>query len=107
MEEDSVVINILSIAGAGLIILITGIVFFIFKDYIDKHIQYFLPIPPIAVAAYIFVYNLYQQKSVQLSGQLFMLLKEVLMSVGIVSISFAVFTVLLILFIDVCRKLIR
>lgn len=106
MEEDSVVINILSIAGAGLIILITGIVFFIFKDYIDKHIQYFLPVPPIAVAAYIFVHNMYQQNSIQLSGNVIQLLKEVLMSVGIVATSFAIFSVLLILFIDFCRKLI-
>ena len=107
MEEDSIIINILSIAGAGLILLITGIVFLFFKDLIDKHIQYFLPVPPIAVAAYIFVYNLYQQRAVQLSEKLFEILKEVLMSVGIVSVSFAVFTVLLILFIDVFRKMIR
>lgn len=107
MQEDSVIINILSIAGAGLIILITGIVFLIFRDYIQNHIQYFLPVPPIAVAAYIFVYNMYQQKTVLISGKLSVLLKEVLMSVGIVSISFAVFTILLILFIDVCRRLIR
>ena len=107
MEEDPVVINILSIAGAGLIILITGIVFLIFKDYIDKHIQFFLPIPPIAVAAYIFVYNMYQQEPSQISGNLSVLLKEVLMSVGIMAVSFAVFTVILIFFIDVFRKLIR
>ena len=107
MEEDPVIINILSIVGAGLIILITGIVFLFFKDYIDKHIQFFLPIPPIAVAAYIFVYNPYQQEPVQISGKASVLLKEVLMSVGIVSVSFAVFTVILIFFIDVFRKVIR
>jgi len=107
MEEDSVVINILSIAGAGLLILITGIIFLIFKDYISKHIQFFLPIPPIAVAAYIFVYNMYQQNTIELSGKFSLFFRDVLMSTGIVSVSFAVFVVLLTLFIDVCRKLIR
>jgi len=105
MKEDSIITNILSIAGAGLLILLTGIIFLFFRDYIFRHIRYFLPIPPIAVAAYIYVYNLYQHKEGHLTGSFAEISKELLVSIGITSMSFAVFVGLLIVFINAFRKL--
>ena len=105
MQEDSILTNILSIAGAGLLILLTGLSFLAFRDFISNHIRYFLPIPPIGVAAYIYVFNLYQHKNGDLSHQIYETIKEILISIGIISFSFAVFVVLLILFIGNMRKL--
>ena len=105
MKEDSIIINILSIAGAGLLLLLTGIVFLIFRDYISKHIRFFLPIPPVGVAAYIYVYNLYLHNGGRIAGNLSSTAKEVFLSVIIVSLSFAVFVVLLIIFINFFRNL--
>jgi len=105
MKEDSILTNILSIAGSGLLLLLTGLVFLIFRDYISKHIRFFLPIPPVGVAAYIYVYNLYLQNGNRFAGNFSSMAKEVFLSVIAVSISFAVFVVLLIIFINFFRNL--
>lgn len=105
MKEDSILTNILSIAGSGLLLLLTGLVFLIFRDYISKHIRFFLPIPPVGVAAYIYVYNLYLQNGNRFAGNFSSMAKEVFLSVIAVSISFAVFAVLLIIFINFFRNL--
>jgi len=52
-------INILSIAGIGLLMLLTGLLLFVFQDSIAQHRRFFLPIPPLGVAAYVFVFNLF------------------------------------------------
>ena len=44
-------INILTIAGTGLMMLLTGLVLFFFEG----------SIPPLGVAAYVFVFNLFQR----------------------------------------------
>ena len=105
MQEDSMLTNILSIAGAGLLIFLTGIAFLVFREFIHKNIRYFLPLPPIGVAAYIYVYNFYQHYNGDIGGNSSGVIKEILLSVGIIAISFAVFVGLLILFIDNIRKL--
>ena len=106
MKENSTITNILSIAGAGLLIFISGLFFLLFKDFTGRNIRYFLPLPPIAVAAYIYVFNLYQHNNGELSGNISGLVREIAMSIGVISISFAAFTGLLILFINIFRKFI-
>jgi hypothetical protein len=105
MQDDSVITNILSIAGAGLLLLLTGLSFLFFRDFISRNIRYFLPIPPIGVAAYIYVFNLYQHNNGDLMGRLTGIIKEILLSVGIVSLTFAAFVTLLIFFISTMRRL--
>ncbi len=105
MQDDSTLTNILSITGAGFLILLTGLSFLLFRDFISKHIRYFLPIPPIGVAAYIYVFNLYQYYNGDLTDSLSGTLKEILLSIGIMSISFTAFVVLLVLIIGTTRKL--
>lgn len=48
--------NILCVILSGLFMTLLGIVLFFFKD--QMVLRYFLPIPPIAVASYVFVFNL-------------------------------------------------
>jgi hypothetical protein len=106
MQDDSTLINILSIAGAGLIILLTGLSFLFFRDFITKNIRLFLPIPPIGVAAYIYIVNLYQHHNGDLTDRFSATIGEILLSVGIVSLTYTAFIVVLILFINGIRKLI-
>ena len=65
---------------------------------------FFLPIPPIGVAAYIYVFNLYQHNHGNLPSRLSGTVKEIILSVGVIAGTFAVFVVLLILFINTVRK---
>ena len=50
-------INILSIAGIGLLMLVTGLLLLAFQDSIAQYRRFFLPVPPLGVAAYVFVFN--------------------------------------------------
>jgi hypothetical protein len=104
MQEDSTLTNILSITGAGLLILLTGLSFLFFRDFISKNIRYFLPIPPIGVAAYIYVFNLFQHNEGDFSGSIAVTIKEILLSVSIVAFTFTTFVLFLILFINAIRK---
>jgi hypothetical protein len=104
MQEDSTLTNILSITGAGLLILLTGFSFLFFRDFISKNIRYFLPIPPIGVAAYIYVFNLYQHNDGDFAGSIAETIKEILLSVSIVAFTFTTFVLFLILFINTVRK---
>lgn len=105
MHEDPTLTNILSIAGAGLLILVTGLSFLFFRDFIARHIRYFLPIPPIGVAAYIYVFNLYQHNNGNMTVRLSGTIKEIFLSVGVTSLTFGVFVVFLIMFISTFRKI--
>lgn len=49
-------INILCVILSGLFMMFLGLILFLFKD--QMILRYFLPIPPIAVASYVFVFNL-------------------------------------------------
>lgn len=62
MENEILKINIMSIAISGLVMMLAGVMLYIFKDHLTGgSIRFFLPIPPVAVAAYIFVFNVYKQ----------------------------------------------
>lgn len=104
MKDSTLETNILSIAGAGLIILMTGVFFFIFKDPIQKNIRFFLPIPPLAVAAYIFVFNMFVHFDGTLPEKTWDTAREILYSTVISSITFFIFTLFLVIIIGFVRR---
>ncbi len=105
MQKDPNLTIIILIAGAGLIIFLTGLGFLFLRDFVSRNIRYFLPLPPVSVAAYIYVYNLYQHNDGVLPEKISEVSKELIVSVGITSFSFAAFAGLLILFVSAVRKL--
>ena len=60
MEEDFLKLNMLTIAASGFLILLTGVLLYVFRDPVSRNLSFFLPIPPIGVAAYIFVFNMFR-----------------------------------------------
>ena len=40
--------------------LLTGLFLYLFRDFVSQNIRFFLPIPPLGVAAYVFVFNLFR-----------------------------------------------
>jgi hypothetical protein len=93
-------INILSIAGIGLLMLLTGLLLFVFQDSIAQHRRFFLPIPPLGVAAYVFVFNLFDHYNGKLSESPWLTITEVASGTAIAGAVFFVFTLLLIVSID-------
>jgi hypothetical protein len=89
-------INIVAIASSGLLMLLTGLFLYLYKDAVARNMRFFLPIPPIGVAAYVFVFNMFGHYDGRLPGNLWLMLREVLLGTVISTTLFCVFTVAII-----------
>ncbi len=104
MQQDVLRTNMLAIAVAGLLMFLTGILLYIFRDNISDNVRFFLPIPPLGVASYIFVFNMYTHYNGSLPEGNWATTKEILYSSVIAGVAFGVFTFLLIYIIDVLKR---
>lgn len=104
MNQDILKINTLSIAVAGFLILLTGIILYFFRNDISDNIRFFMPLPPLAVAAYIFVFNLYSHYDGTLPEGTWGTAKEIIYGTAVAAIAFGVFTVLLVVIIDYFKR---
>ena len=104
MEKELLKINILSIAVSGLLMLLAGLILYLFKATVSNHIRFFLPIPPLGVAAYVFVFNMFKYYNGSLPEKKWDTLVEILYSTAIASIVFCVFTILLVVSIDYIKR---
>jgi hypothetical protein len=94
MEEDLLKLNMLTITASGLLMLLSGIVLYLFRDSVSNNLRFFLPIPPIGVAAYIYVFNMFRHYQGHLPENLAGTLREVVISSFFVLGVFAVFVIL-------------
>lgn len=104
MNPDIIKTNTLSIAVAGLLILLTGITLYLFRDEVYDNIRFFMPIPPLAVAAYIFVFNMYSHYDGNLPPGNWAAVKEILYSTAIAAIAFGVFATLIVVIINFIKR---
>lgn len=95
MNTEVLKINMLAIAIAGLLILLTGITLYIFREQIAGNVRYFLPVPPLGVAAYIFVFNMYNHYDGHLPEGNWIAAKEIIYGTVIAATSFGLFTLLI------------
>ena len=105
MENEILKINILSIAISGLLMLIAGIVLYYFKDQLTGgEIRFFLPIPPIGVAAYIFVFNMFKHTQGSMPGKA-AILSEMLIATMVSGFFFFIFTAILVFLIHFLKNM--
>ena len=104
MDQEVLRTNMLAIAVAGLLMLLTGVLLYIFRDYVSHNARFFLPIPPLGVASYIFVFNMYSYYDGYLPGGTWSTAKEILLSTAVAALAFGLFTFLLIFIIDIIKK---
>ena len=104
MNPEVLKTNMLSIAVAGLLILLTGIILYLFRDQVSDNVRFFMPIPPLGVAAYIFVFNMYAHYEGKLPAGSWLAVKEILLSTAIAALSFGVFALLIMMIIDFLKK---
>jgi hypothetical protein len=95
MNPELLKTNTLSIAVAGLLILLMGIVLYLFRDQFAGNVRFFMPIPPLAVAAYIFVFNMYNHYGGRLPEGQWVAAREILFSTAIAALSFGVIAILI------------
>lgn len=104
MNPEILKTNMLSIAAAGFLILLTGTALYLLRDQISENVRFFLPIPPLGVAAYIFVFNMYNHYDGHLPKEYWVAAKEIFYSTAIAAISFGVFALLLVAIISFMRR---
>ena len=104
MEQEVLKTNLLSIAVAGLLMALTGILLYIFRDELAGNARYVMPIPPLSVASYIFVFNMYQHYSGSLPGSSLATIKEILISTAVAAFFFGIFSLLLVFIISLVKR---
>jgi len=92
--------TILSIIFMGLVILLAGVALLVWKNQVAPYMRYLLPIPPIGVASYVFVYNMFSKYGGTKPGPLSDIFREILWASTISSVFFFVFTVVLVFMVD-------
>ncbi|NUM46273.1 MAG: hypothetical protein HUU38_16340 [Anaerolineales bacterium] len=97
-------INLFAIIGFGLLVCLFGLMLFFFRTQIAPYLRYFLPLPPLGVAAYVFVFNLYGFFGGQMPANKMTLVKELLIGTGVMTLIFGLTTLLLVLFLEITRR---
>ena len=80
MNDEMLKVNILSITSAGLLMLLTGLLLYVFRDVVSRNVRFFLPVPPLGVAAYVFVFNLFAFYNGNLPGNFWDTVRGVVIS---------------------------
>ena len=105
MQEDVLKLHMLTIAALGILMFVTGLALYFFRDSISGNLRYFLPIPPIGVASYIFVFNMFRTHDGSLPEGALGVLREVAFATLIVAGVFFLFSLLNGYLTDFFRKL--
>lgn len=104
MEDDLLKANLLAIVVTGLLLLVTGAVLYFFRNQIVVNSRYVMPIPPLGVAAYVFVFNMYRHYNTNLPLHTWDIVKEIVYSTATATVIFGLFTVLLVIIIETVRR---
>lgn len=104
MDPDVLRTNMLAIVAAGLLILLTGIALYLFRDQISDNVRFFMPIPPLGVAAYIFVFNMYSHYDGNLPQGTWVAAREILFSTAIAAVSFGFFALMILVIIGLIKR---
>ena len=91
MNDEMLKINILTITVAGFLMLLTGLFLYVFRGMVTTNIRFFLPIPPLGVAAYVFVFNLFSHYNGSLPPNIWDTVGELTLSAVISGIVFILF----------------
>jgi hypothetical protein len=92
--------TILSIIFMGVVILMGGIILLVYKQHISPYMRYLLPIPPIGVASYVFVYNMFAKYDGHRPETVLGTLMEICWASSISFVFFFVFTFFLVFIVD-------
>lgn len=102
MSEELLKTNLLTILFAGGLLACIGLGLYLGRDFVAPYMRYILPIPPLAVAAYVFAFNYF--KDVNQSTRIETILREVSSATLVANATFFCLSLLLILLISFIRQ---
>lgn len=104
MDQNILKINLLAIAGFGVLVAIMGGILYLFRAVLSEYIRFLLPIPPLSVAAYVFVINFFRQYGGRLPESNQDTLRELLTATGIAALVFALLSYCLMLLLNYAQN---
>lgn len=102
MSEELLKINLLTILFAGGLLACIGLGLYLGRDFVAPYLRYILPIPPLAVAAYVFTFNYF--KDVPQPTKLETIIREVSSATLVANAAFFCLSLVLILLISLIRQ---
>jgi hypothetical protein len=93
MQDETISVRLLTIAASGLLIFLIGLLLYLFRVPVGRNMRFFLPIPPIGVAAYIFVFSTYTYYGGRLLGNLGTISREIMLGSLVAGGTFLVLTI--------------
>ena len=99
MELYFLKINVLAIILCGVTMAMLGIIVLFFKDLASPYMRYFLPIPPIGVAAYVFVFNMFRKYDGRLPQSILKVMSELSIATFLSAFFFLVFSTVITTFV--------
>lgn len=102
MPEELLKINLLTILFAGGLLACIGLGLYLGRDFVAPYMRYILPIPPLAVAAYVFTFNYF--KDVPQPTKLETIIREVSSATLVANAAFFCLSLVLILLISLIRQ---
>ena len=93
--------NLLTILVAGGLLALVGLELYFVRNLVAPYLRYVLPIPPLAVAAYVFTFNYF--KDVNQPTTIGNVIKEVASATLVATIAFFYFSLVLVLLISFIR----
>ncbi len=97
-------INLLAIAGFGILVAIVGIVLYLFRNDLAETIRFLLPIPPLSIAAYVFVLNVFRQYGGKMPENGIDVARELLIGTAVSALIFGLFSFGLMFFLEYSRR---
>ena len=91
--DSSLKTNILAMTCSGLAIALAGLLIYFFRKSAGGYLPFILALPPIGVAAYVFVYNLMSRSSLESTIAPHLPVKDILIGSGFTAIVFFVFSI--------------
>jgi hypothetical protein len=104
MNSEVLKTTILSIIVMGFVITLSGIALYYWRHLVGQHMRFLLPIPPIGVAAYVFVYNMFAVYNGKMPGSIVDTLKEIFWASLISGGFFVVFTIILVFLVNALKN---
>ncbi|MFZ4655403.1 MAG: hypothetical protein ACOYNY_00225 [Caldilineaceae bacterium] len=102
MSEELLKTNLLTMLIAGGLLAFIGLGLYLGRDFVAPYIRYILPIPPLAVAAYVFAFNYF--KDVNQSTKFETIIREVSNATLVANATFFCLSLVLILLISFIRQ---
>lgn len=99
MKPELLKLNLLAISLAGGLIGLGGLLLYLLRAQLVPYLRFVLPIPPLGVAVYVFVFNLFNHYNGSLPDKA-ALLREILTGTLVAALVFGGFSLVMIFLLD-------